>query len=1102
MKNIVTKSIITLIVIHVSLLLANAQVAINMDDSNPDASAMLDVSSTDKGVLIPRMTSMQRTNINNPATGLLVFDNETKSFWFYNGVAWKDLSSTSDADADPTNEIELPIGGNDGQVLQTDGNGNYTWTNKTIDTDNQTLSLANDNLSISDGNTIALNSAFLSNNGLTYGKNTGDNFLFGTNSLDHASGDEYKLFFNKEKGAFRVGKISNTNWDNDNLGVFSFAGGSSSKASGGHAFAFGSNVIANGDYATAFGQNNTASGQYAAVFGNSNTASGNYTIAGGLGVDVTNTFSSAFGNSIEVNGSASAAFGNFQTVEGSSSFTAGQNNTINNSWSTAFGLNNTTNGMNATAIGSFNTANGDFSMAIGRSLSTASFGETALGLFNTEYTPNDAAAYHADDRLFVIGNGTSNSDRSDALRIYKNGNMELNGALTIDEAYTLPVTDGTLNQVLTTDGTGTLTWSDPQTFTDTDNQTIDVFSLVGDNLQLSLENDEQSTQSVDLSSFKDNTDNQELSLSNNTLSISGGSNTVSLSSYLDNTDNQELTLSNNTLSISGGANTVSLSSYLDNTDNQELTLSDNTLSISGSANTVSLDSYLDNTDNQTVDKFNLSGTTLQLSLEEDGQSDKTVDLSSFMDNTDAQTLSLSNDNISISGGNSITLNSAFIKNNGVTYSTNTSDDFLFGASSLNHTSGSERKILFDDSKGAFRAGTVTGSDWDEANIGLYSTALGWNVKASAAYTVALGYNSDATDSYAVSIGNANVSDGLFSVAMGSANESSDIASVAIGASNDVNGRYSVGMGDNNVVNGEYAVVMGSDNTTGGNRSSAIGYGLRAPSYGEVVLGFFNHTYTADNSSIYDADDRLFVLGNGLNTNSRSDAIRIFKDGRSYFYGDAVGTSEFVMTVDNTTNNNNNRNNGLLIKVGHSTYNSDNRSSFVEFESPDGDYCGRIRQTGNASVSFQNTSDIRLKENIRPTQYGLEDILNIEVKDYNYKTDPVSNQQTGFIAQQLHTVFPTVVEEGGEDAKTKPWSVDYAGMTPLLVKGVQDQQALIEQQDQRIRALNDKIERLEKENEQLKAQVAKINQLETMLYQLQSQIQQSSDNKTNILSNKK
>jgi hypothetical protein len=75
---------------------------------SPDASAMLDIESTDKGILVPRMTSAQRIAIATPATGLLVFDTTTGSFWFYES-AWTELVSTSsilDADLDTGIETE------------------------------------------------------------------------------------------------------------------------------------------------------------------------------------------------------------------------------------------------------------------------------------------------------------------------------------------------------------------------------------------------------------------------------------------------------------------------------------------------------------------------------------------------------------------------------------------------------------------------------------------------------------------------------------------------------------------------------------------------------------------------------------------------------------------------------------------------------------------------------------------------------------------------------------------------------------------------------------------------------------------------------------
>lgn len=70
----------------------NAQnVAINNDASTATLSAMLDVKSTTKGFMMPRMTSAQRAIIQSPVLGLLVFDTDTKTIWTYDGSSWKNL---------------------------------------------------------------------------------------------------------------------------------------------------------------------------------------------------------------------------------------------------------------------------------------------------------------------------------------------------------------------------------------------------------------------------------------------------------------------------------------------------------------------------------------------------------------------------------------------------------------------------------------------------------------------------------------------------------------------------------------------------------------------------------------------------------------------------------------------------------------------------------------------------------------------------------------------------------------------------------------------------------------------------------------------------
>ena len=72
-------------------------IGINADNSAPASSAILDVKSTDKGILIPRMTAVQRNAIASPATGLIVYQSDgAAGFYFYNGTAWVSTSGGGD----------------------------------------------------------------------------------------------------------------------------------------------------------------------------------------------------------------------------------------------------------------------------------------------------------------------------------------------------------------------------------------------------------------------------------------------------------------------------------------------------------------------------------------------------------------------------------------------------------------------------------------------------------------------------------------------------------------------------------------------------------------------------------------------------------------------------------------------------------------------------------------------------------------------------------------------------------------------------------------------------------------------------------------------
>ena len=69
---------------------------VGVGTSSPDNSAKLDVSSTDGGLLIPRMTEVQRDAIATPATGLMIFQTDgTAGFYYFDGSAWTAIGSGS-----------------------------------------------------------------------------------------------------------------------------------------------------------------------------------------------------------------------------------------------------------------------------------------------------------------------------------------------------------------------------------------------------------------------------------------------------------------------------------------------------------------------------------------------------------------------------------------------------------------------------------------------------------------------------------------------------------------------------------------------------------------------------------------------------------------------------------------------------------------------------------------------------------------------------------------------------------------------------------------------------------------------------------------------
>ena len=374
------KTLIRLICFCLPVILSAQDDFIHVGSSPKEPSAIVQFDATNKGVLIPRMTEEERLNIyNNLVEGLLVFDNESDSFWYFNGGDWVELLATA------LNSIE-------------DGDGDTKiWTEKNSDEDilrfdvnGQELASVNDSIFKIDPNL---------------------DFLIGNSMF----GVGEKVFFDNSKSAFRMGEVGATEWDDFLLGQYSIAFGKNTVASGAYSASFGEGNLATGDYATAFGENTDADGDYATSWGIGSQATGDFSVAGGFNCDATNWYATSLGISNLASGYGSTAFGFSTSAAGD--------------YATTFGSLTEASGDHSVAMGLSSIAEGDNSTAVGTGSIAKSFAETVFGRYNTLYTPDSQTEIDIDDRLFVVGNGTSDSNRKDAFLIEKTGDINTLGSI-------------------------------------------------------------------------------------------------------------------------------------------------------------------------------------------------------------------------------------------------------------------------------------------------------------------------------------------------------------------------------------------------------------------------------------------------------------------------------------------------------------------------------------------------------------------------------------------------------------------------------------------------------------------------------------------------
>lgn len=333
-------------------------------------------------------------------------------------------------------------------------------------------------------------------------------------------------------------------------------------------------------------------------------------------------------------------------------------------------------------------------------------------------------------------------------------------------------------------------------------------------------------------------------------------------------------------------------------------------------------------------------------------------------------------------------------------------------------------------------------------------------------------------------------DGIFKITNGSAgttkaefrwDESEDAVQIAYGD----HGRHIVIKSDGNVgigqTNPDARLDLGTLNSATAGQDQTLQMG--AFGFRHQDTGGFNHLYLERNYGGWQATPVLTARADGnigIGTNSPATILHAYGSNPTLkLQGIGSGYTEgsVVCEADNSYRgggifmyNGNGASTDTEWFAGRSYANStDYRINFKsnptnpgQDTSETGNTKFRLYTNGNYSFTGSNVSDRRMKQDIVDETSQLANVLALDPKTFRFKPETDVNgdliegaepspTQHGLIAQEVLDVLPNLVT-GNPDVEEERLGVDYQGLTSVLVKAIQEQQALIDSLTARITAL--------------------------------------------------
>jgi len=308
--------------------------------------------------------------------------------------------------------------------------------------------------------------------------------------------------------------------------------------------------------------------------------------------------------------------------------------------------------------------------------------------------------------------------------------------------------------------------------------------------------------------------------------------------------------------------------------------------------------------------------------------------------------------------------------------------------------GPGTRFMWYPAKAAFRMGRVTNTNWDKDSIGIYSAAFGFNSKAKGNASMAVGFNAMVTGNNSMSFGQDTKASGLNSIALGHDTEASGSPSLASGGNSKASGPYASTFGFGGVASGNAAIAMGSStratalNATSmgfitaarGESSTTMGYLTIARSFATLTIGQNNDTTNMTDIDSWIQTDPVFVIGNGLDLNNRSNAMTVLKNGKT---GINTTTPDAMLHVikDAPSNGPSHSNAAAIIESA--------QSSFIQFSNGNtvqsGILSGNEETSIRSGIIFSGDSSVQIRAGGNNTKVFVR-------KDGNTGIGTVSPQQ--------------------------------------------------------------------------------------------------------------